>query len=124
MDWQPTSEAEIWDEMNAAWDRMNIPQRRLWQAIRINPEKWQLHPWGDAGGGFWVVGVIGNIVVWYNDIEGGFNRSRYKRYGSLEQYFCNQDELEWTIQFLINAIEAGYDSGPFCGPPQPGPFSG
>src|SRR5437016_5305732 len=122
MEWQPISEERIWDELNGAWDRMTIPQRRLWQAIRIDPEKWQQHPWGDVGGGFWAVGVMGRTVVWYNDIEDGFNRSHYTRYGMIDEYFCNQDELKWAIQFLINAIEAGYDPGPFCGPPQPGVF--
>ena len=31
---------------------MNAPQRRFWEAIRIMPEKWMQHPYGDAGNGF------------------------------------------------------------------------
>ena len=28
-------------------------------------------------GVFWVVGLIGRTVIWYNDIEEGFNRSAF-----------------------------------------------
>ena len=119
MTWKPMSEAELLDEINRAWDRMSIPQRRLWDAIRVDPEKWQQDPYGDQGGGFWAVAILGNVVVWYNDIEGGFNRSRYTRYGEIGQYYCNQDQLEWTIQHLLNEINSGEPSGLFAGPPEP-----
>lgn len=119
MTWRPMSEAELLDEINRAWDRMSIPQRRLWEAIRIDPEKWQQHPYGDQGGGFWAVALLGRVVVWYNDIEEGFNRSRYTKYGEIGQYWCNQDQLEWTIQHLLNEIGGGEPSGLYAGPPEP-----
>ena len=80
-------------------------RRRIWQIIRITLEKWQ-HPYGDIGNGLWAVALLGTTVVWYNDIEDGFNRSRYTRYGSIDDYWCNQSELEWTVQYL-NAIKTG-----------------
>jgi hypothetical protein len=88
---------------------MSAPCRRLWDAIRIKPEKWQLHPYGDAGGGFWVVALIGQSVIWYNDVEEGFNRSRYSVHGEIADYWCNQDELEVTIEYLMTALERGAD---------------
>jgi hypothetical protein len=117
MPWKPLSEAQIWDEVNAAEVRMSIPQRRFWEVIRIIPEKWIQHPYGDAGSGFWVVGIIGGVVVWFNDIEDGFNRSSYRQYGLINDYFCNQDGLEVTVQQLLAIIETGYDVGGRCGPP-------
>jgi hypothetical protein len=98
MDWSPLSESDLWDLMNEAWDRMSVEQRRLWEVIRVSPAKWRLNPWGNQGNGFWVVAVIGNTVVWYNDIEDGFNRSGYTEYGTIDSYWCNQDDLEWAIQ--------------------------
>ncbi len=100
------TEEEIWDEINSSWERMSYPQRNLWEVIRIDYEKWQQHPYGDKGGGFWVVAIFGNTIIWYNDIEEGFNRSKYKEYGKFEEYWCNQDELEWTIQHILNEIKA------------------
>ena len=118
MDWQPISSDELWDKINSACTRMDAFQERLWEAIRITPEKWRLHPWGDLGEGFWVVAIVGEMVVWYNDIEDGFNRSNYKEYGAIDQYHCNQDELEYSVQQIMDFISTGYDNGPFCGAPQ------
>lgn len=83
--------------------------RRLWNAILVEPEKWQQHPYGDAGGGFWVVALMGRTVIWYNDIEEGFNRSVYSEYGVIDDYWCNQDELNVTLEYLANALVSGRD---------------
>ena len=119
MTWQPLSEVDLWDKLNQAWDRMTLEQRWVWDAIRVVPEKWALAPHGNQGGGFWVVGLIGQTVVWYNDIEEGFNRSRYERYGTISDYYCNQDELEIATQGLVHVLREGVETGPFRGPPQP-----
>ena len=47
--WTPLEEHELLDMINQAWERMNLPQRRLWDAIKIEPQKWQLDPWGKEG---------------------------------------------------------------------------
>ena len=88
---------------------MSAVQLRLWEAIRIEPEKWQQDPYGNQGAGFWVVALVGRTVIWYNDIEDGFNRSRYSSYGTIDDYWCNQDELELAVQYLINALAQGTD---------------
>lgn len=111
MTWQPLTEQELHDMLNSAWQRMSLAQRLLWKAIRIEPQKWALHPYGDLGGGFWAVALLGQTVVWFNDIEDGFNRSHYTNHGSIGTYWCNQDQLEQTIQHLLNAIADGSDSG-------------
>src|SRR5690242_15535059 len=118
------SEVKIWGEINASEVRMSLRQRRFWEAIRIVPEKWMQHPYGDKWGGFWAVGIIGRTVIWYNDIEDGFNRSSHRRYGVIEEFFCNRDELEDTVQALIDIVDTGYDIGGQAGPPIPGEFRG
>ena len=115
MNWKPISEASLWDLINAAENRMNISQARLWEVIRIEPAKWSEASYGKEGNGFWAVAVIGDTVVWYNDIEYGFNRSKYSSFGSIGEYWCNQDELELTLQFILDAIETGQDSAPRVG---------
>ena len=122
MEWQPISEAAIWDKINDAYLRMNPIQGRLWDAIKIIPEKWQLHPYGDVGGGFWVVAIIGRRVLWFNDIEDGFNLSVYSRFGQIEQYWCNQDELEWAVQSVADILESGSDDSGRASPPITGAF--
>lgn len=119
MDWSPLSESDLWDLMNEAWDRMSVEQRRLWEVIRIHPTKWRQQPYGNEGDGFWVVAIIGSTVVWYNDIEEGFNRSAFTEYGTIDSYWCNQDDLEWTIQFVLNEIRTGEPPAAGLGPPMP-----
>ena len=119
MAWKPISEADLIGEINESRQRMNLPQRRFWDFICVEPQKWSLHPYGDEGGGFWVVGLVGRSVVWFNDIEDGFQRSHYSHLGEIEEYRCNEDNLEWVVQALMNALETGHDPGPFAGPPQP-----
>ena len=117
--WQPISEAELGEEIDHSVGEMTLEQRRLWDVIRVPPSKWQLSPWGDAGEGFWVVAIIGNTVIWFNDIEDGFNRSRYSRVGVIDAYWCHQDQLHWVIQHVVNEIHTGQPSGLYAGPPQP-----
>ena len=117
MDWQPISELSLWDKINAAEVRMNPQLARLWEVIRISPQKWNQKSFGKSQDSYWVVGLIGTRAIWYNDIEDGFNVSRFTEFGMLDEYWCNQDELEWAIQAVLNVIESGQDVGGKCGPP-------
>src|ERR1700690_3452495 len=74
-----TALAEYDDDVRAAWAR-----------IRIEPEKWQCSPWGDEGRGFWAVAIADDRVLWYNDIEEGFNRSAFSERGTIDEYTCNE----------------------------------
>ncbi|ASZ14769.1 hypothetical protein CK934_02150 [Chitinophaga sp. MD30] len=77
----------------------------FWLTIKIDPAKWEEEEYGAEGNGFWVVALIGNRVIWYNDIEEGFNISTYKKYGTIAEYWCNQDKLYIAINSLWNAIK-------------------
>ena len=109
VEWEPISETALKARIAQGVGRMGAAQMRLWEVIRIEPVKWQQHPYGDPGAGFWVVAIIGNTVLWFNDLEDGFNRSRYTAYGTIDDYWCNQDELELAVQYLGNVIELGAD---------------
>lgn len=107
--WEPIAKGALRARIAQGCARMTPSQHGLWNAIRIEPEKWQQHPYGDAGGGFWTVAIIGRTALWYNDREDGFNRSVYSTYGVIDDYWCNQDELDVTIEFLSNALRGGQD---------------
>ena len=77
----------------------------FWNLIKIEPQKWQEKEYGEEGGGFWVVAIFGNEVIYYNDIEEGFNVSPYEIYGHIKEYWCNQSELNWTIIGLYERIK-------------------
>jgi len=109
VDWTPISQNALLARISQGYARMTRAQQRLWDAIRIKPEKWQQHPYGDKGGGFWAVGLVGQTVIWYNDVEDGFNRSVYSAHGLIDDYWRNDDELDVTIQCLTNALSGGQD---------------
>ena len=67
--WHPVSREQLLEAMGRALEGADDDVRAAWERIRIDPEKWQCSPWGDARGGFWVVAVKGGEVAWYNDIE-------------------------------------------------------
>ncbi|MBU1239028.1 hypothetical protein KKF84_13275 [Myxococcota bacterium] len=119
MSWEPITQAEIKKEIKRGITQMTSAQRYLWNTIRVPVQKWQLSPWGDLGGGFWVVAILGQTVVWYNDIEEGFNRSLYSNTGVIDEYWCNQDELQRTVGHLLTKIKTGEESGDLLGPPEP-----
>ena len=59
------------------------------------------------GGGFWVVAVADRECIWYNDIEDGFNVSRFDVSGLIADYWCNQSELQHTMHALVRHVETG-----------------
>jgi hypothetical protein len=98
---------------------MTPEQSKIWEIIKIHPQKWSEETYGKHGGGFWVVAIIGSSVLWFNDIEDGFNQSFYTESGKIAEYWCNQDRLERAVQSVINLIKDGYYSAGKSGPPQP-----
>ena len=124
MSWQPLSEAKLWDLLNAAEQRMSPEIARFWEAIRVSPEKWKQEPWGREGGGFWVVAVLGNLVIWYNDIEDGFNYSKRHGFNEIEDYWCNQDDLEHTLHALLHLVQTGEQPYGRASPPVAGALPG
>ncbi len=111
-------EERLWDHINDGWSRMSFKQRKFWDAIKRSPEEWELKGYGPC----WVVAMIGEVVLYYNHYEHGFNRSPWSRFGIIEQYQSLQDELEDAVQRQLNNLEAGYDVGPWTSGPIAGEY--
>ena len=97
MTWTPVSLNDLQTLIAEGEAQMDARLRQVWERERVTPVKWQLHPWGDDGGGFWVVAIIDNFALWYNDIEDGFNISAFTAEGTIDEYWCNQDELQHAV---------------------------
>ena len=98
--WQPTSESELRSLIASDEAAMEPATLKFWRWVQVNPTKWSLHPVGDECG-FWVVAVLGQRCIWFNDIEGGFNLSRFKEFGDIGEEFCNQDDLDLCVRRLL-----------------------
>ena len=117
MTWTPISLDEILKLIHDTETDLEGDLLNFWKLIKIHPEKWTEMSYGQEGNGFWVVGLIGRTIVWYNDIEEGFNISDYKTYGEFDEYFCNQDKLAWTLVKLFDSVKLGTKQFRRLGPP-------
>ncbi len=95
--WKPITLEELSTYIKP--EELNDREKQLWELIKVSPEKWNEPEYGNEGG-FWVVAIFGKKVIWYNDIEDGFNVSSYTSYGKIDDYYCNQDELEYVLSSL------------------------
>lgn len=100
------SREQLLEKMRSALDCADDAVREAWERIRIEPEKWQCSPWGDESGGFWVVAELPGRVVWYNDVEEGFNTSPFTTRGIIGEYRCNQTGLGQLLDTLPEALAA------------------
>jgi hypothetical protein len=114
MNWRPIAEAELRDLLVRELAECTDAQREFFGRVRIDPAKWALSPWGDLGEGFWAVAVHESRVLWFNDIEVGFNVSSFTDHGRIpdDEYWCNPDSLCLTIHLLQGS------PGIRLGPPQ------
>lgn len=58
MDWQPISRDALERLIAEELAEATPEQRSLFARTAVTPTEWQLSPWGDLGGGFWVVAVM------------------------------------------------------------------
>ena len=110
--WKPLSEDKLANMIEEAEWLMSPSCRSFWAYVKIKPQKWRLSPWGDEGGGFWLVAVIGNTCVYYNDIEEGFNFSLYHSFGQIDEYACNQSNLFETINYFHQRFMSDIQDAP------------
>lgn len=102
--WPPISIDKIELLILQAELTMDYKALNLWNIIKVTPHKWQEKSFGDDSGGFWVVALFGNQIIYYNDIEEGFNISSFVIYGVIDQYDCNQSELTSPINYLVSQL--------------------
>jgi len=98
--WQPITLKQLMTYIENLEFLFDERQKRFWDLIKITPQKWKELRMGEEGGGFWAVAVFGNNVMYYNDIEDGFNISSFTTYGKIDEYLCGQIELHDLVAGL------------------------
>jgi len=86
MDWTPIPREDLEARIAEGLAPMDDAVRDAWNAMRIEPEKWQCSPWGDEGGGFWAVAIRDGEVVWFDDVEEDFAISPFTQHGKIDVY--------------------------------------
>ena len=98
--WMPITLSELQELIDLGVSKMTSEQINMWNEISVVPEKWQEISYGQEGDGFWVVAICEDEIIWYNDIEEGFNISKFSVIGKIDDYGAEQDELQWTMNKL------------------------
>jgi hypothetical protein len=103
MDWKPLSRDELEKIIDSELADCSVELRAYFESVAFEPTKWRQSPYGDEGGGFWALASDRNRVLWYNDIEEGFNVFVFVVRGTIpdDEYGCNQDELKWALPALM-----------------------
>lgn len=104
MNWLPITLQELLTDIGTNEKLMNAKAAELWSKISIAPEKWEEVEMGEEGEGFYVVAIIEDWIIWYNDIEDGYNLSQFKEYGHIPEYQVEQYDL---IHIINRIIESG-----------------
>ncbi len=79
---------------------------RLWERIRIAPDRWSQEQY-PGGKQFWVIAVLGNRCLYFNEVEGGWGWGRYERWGMISGYHCQQNEIHHIVFQTLFAIDHG-----------------
>ncbi len=116
-EWKPIELNELYDEIYKTETDLNDELWNFWQLIKIDPENGPNPNLEQKVVDFWVVAICGRKVIWYNDIEEGFNISDYNKYGQIKGYYCNQDEISWAVIKLFDLIKFGGEIIGQAGPP-------
>ena len=117
MTWEPITKAALLQAIKIGEQQLEPSHLVFWNSIKVEPVRWQEPDYGEAGGGFWVVAVSASWVMWFNDIEDGFNVSEFIREGFISSYYCEKDELVWAVKRLYNVVCEGGFIGNRLGPP-------
>jgi len=107
MDWHPISLEDLYDDILSAEVEMRGEIERLWELVKIFPEKWQYDTYGSGEDSFWVVAVCGRRIIWYDDIEKHFCLSEYSIYGHFDKNTVHgvASGLQNNVQALLARIQ-------------------
>ncbi len=87
-------------------EELDIRAFRLWERIRIKPELWKQKQYNHAGK-LWVVGILGRRCLYFNFVEGGWGWGRFEKWGKINEYHWQQDEIKTTIYHTLFAVDNG-----------------
>lgn len=101
----PLSEVQIYDIIIDAEQKLRPVAQRFWSELKVTPQQWKEASFGKYLGGFWVVGIFGEHIIWYNEIEEGFSISKYSQYGRIDNYNSYVSTLSDIIEQIVRKLE-------------------
>lgn len=104
MDWTPISLQELNNIIETSVTFMDTEVLSFWSSVKIIPEKRQASFYS-TDDYFWIVGKTKKYLIYYNDIEEGFNISKNNNSHEIEIVSAEQDELHFALIKLLKFHE-------------------
>ena len=95
--WQPISASELSELISRQLRDCEPHLRRLFETHRVAPYRAPFAKQGTLESVF-VIAKKGQEVLYYEDVEDGFNVSPVSDNGAILEHWCNQDDLGIALQ--------------------------
>jgi hypothetical protein len=94
--WSPITAQELQSLIDAQLGECSPEQRTIFERYRVPLRPVPLERYGHLESVF-VVAQRGGEVMYYEDVEDGFNFSHLTSEGLVAEHWCNQDELKYAV---------------------------
>ena len=94
--WKPIARSKLEQLINKELGDCEPEQQQVFEKHRVPLRKAPIVRYGKIEYVF-VVARNGDEVMYYEDVEGGFNFSPVDAKGHILQHWCNQDELKYAL---------------------------
>ena len=95
-DWKPITRQELDDLIAEQLAECSPEQAACFRKHRVEPHHAPLERYGKLEQVF-VVAQRDDVVIYYEDVEDGFNLSPLGPDGRILQHWCNQDDLKHAL---------------------------
>jgi hypothetical protein len=96
MDWRPATIGEVAAIVQEHLRRCDGEQRSMFERYSVEPYFAPIVRYGQSDQVV-VVARRGNEVMYWEDVEEGFNVSEVRADGQIAHHWCNQDELRHVL---------------------------
>lgn len=85
---------------------LDIRIRRLWDRVSLEPQRWRAAQYPQKAE-VWVVGVLGDRCLYFNEVEGGWGWGRFSEWGRVADFHWEQLEIQHVVAQTLFAIDNG-----------------
>jgi len=100
VDWNPITRKELTTLLASEEAKLDEKSAKLFKQIRVTPYAVPIHR-GSKIESVFVVAKKGLNILFYEDVEEGFEWSCLNSSGQIESYFCNQWELSLALKQVL-----------------------
>ena len=97
--WIAFPKKDLMQELFLAELDMDNDTLQKWNKIKIPPQIWACKDVIEEN--FWVIAKHKPYIIWYNDIEEGFNISTYLKEGEILSYKASKNKLIEVIKNIV-----------------------